>query len=190
VPLFWLTYRHSDGRTAGVVVIESRGLLHARLKASLAGADREMEFASGHQLDPLGGEQIPANMIGRFLDDGDLRKLHGMLILEAEKPDLEDYEWPEPADGDEYDDPLFDSSRDYVEQIDRCKEYQDKPTTGSTRRNIGVTLAPIVAEIQQAVGADKWSAIARELNNPRRQDGNRRRMGSGGYQTVVLKRAA
>jgi hypothetical protein len=49
--LFWITYRHSDGRAAGVVVIESNGLLHARLKASLAGADRELEFASGHQLD-------------------------------------------------------------------------------------------------------------------------------------------
>jgi hypothetical protein len=23
--LFWLTYRHSDGRAAGVVVVESRG---------------------------------------------------------------------------------------------------------------------------------------------------------------------
>jgi hypothetical protein len=34
----------------------------------------------GHQLDPLSAEQIPANMIGRVLDDGDLRKLHGMLV--------------------------------------------------------------------------------------------------------------
>jgi hypothetical protein len=66
--LFWLTYRHPDDRAAGVVVVESRsGLLHARLKASLAGADRELEFASGHQLDPLSAEQIPANMIGRLL---------------------------------------------------------------------------------------------------------------------------
>jgi hypothetical protein len=40
--LFWLTYRHSDGSATGVVVIESRGLLDARLKASLAGADREL----------------------------------------------------------------------------------------------------------------------------------------------------
>jgi hypothetical protein len=38
--LFWLTYRHFDGRAADVVVIESRGLLHARLVASRAGADR------------------------------------------------------------------------------------------------------------------------------------------------------
>jgi hypothetical protein len=49
-PLFWLTYRHPDGRAAGVVVIQSADLLHACLKASLAGADRQLEFASGHQL--------------------------------------------------------------------------------------------------------------------------------------------
>jgi hypothetical protein len=80
VPLFWLTYRHPDGRAAGVVVVESHGLLHARLKASLAGADRGLEFASGHQLDPESAGQLPANMIGRLLDDGDLQKLHRMLI--------------------------------------------------------------------------------------------------------------
>jgi hypothetical protein len=38
--LFWVTYRHSDGRPAGVVVIESVALLHARLKVSLAHNDR------------------------------------------------------------------------------------------------------------------------------------------------------
>jgi hypothetical protein len=78
--LFWLTYRHSDRGVAGVAVIESGDLLHARLRASLAGADRELDFASGHQLDPETAGQIPTNMIGRLLDDGDLRKLHQMLI--------------------------------------------------------------------------------------------------------------
>jgi hypothetical protein len=48
--------------------------------ASLAGADRGLEFASGHQFDPESAGQIPASMIGRFLDDGDLRKMHQMLI--------------------------------------------------------------------------------------------------------------
>jgi hypothetical protein len=78
-----LTYRHSDGSAAGAVVIVSGDLLHARLKASLAGADRELEFAFGHQLDPVSAEMIPANMIGRFLDDGDLRKLvaAGVVVL-------------------------------------------------------------------------------------------------------------
>jgi hypothetical protein len=78
--LFWLTYRHPDGRAAGVVVIESRGLLHARLMARWPVADRGPEFASGHQLEPVSAEQIPESMIGRFLDDGDLRKLQRMLI--------------------------------------------------------------------------------------------------------------
>jgi hypothetical protein len=76
-PLFWLIYRHRDGRAAGAVVVESHGLLHARLMASL---DRGLEFASGHQLDPESAGQIPANIIGRFLDDGDLQKLHSVLI--------------------------------------------------------------------------------------------------------------
>jgi hypothetical protein len=58
-----LTYRHHDGRAAGAVAMESHGLLHARLKASLAGADRELKFASGYPLDPLSTKLIPANMI-------------------------------------------------------------------------------------------------------------------------------
>jgi hypothetical protein len=64
--LFWLTYRHPDGRAAGVVVIESPGLLHARLNASLAGADQGLEFATGQQLDPESAGQIPANMMTAF----------------------------------------------------------------------------------------------------------------------------
>jgi hypothetical protein len=76
-----LTYRRSDDRAAvSVVVIESTGILHARLNAALAGADRDVEFVSAHQLDPESARHVPANMIGRRLDDGDLRKLHRMLI--------------------------------------------------------------------------------------------------------------
>jgi hypothetical protein len=58
----------------------SHGLLHARLKASLAGADRELEFVSAHRLDQESAGQIPANMMGSFLNDGDLRKPHWMQI--------------------------------------------------------------------------------------------------------------
>jgi hypothetical protein len=74
-----LNYSHPDGRAAGVVVIESGDLLHARLRAELAAANRELEFASGYQLD-LSAEQIPANMMGRLLNRGELRKLHQMLL--------------------------------------------------------------------------------------------------------------
>jgi hypothetical protein len=52
--------------------------------------------------------------------------------LEAEAPDVDGFEWPEPDDGDEDDDPLFDSTRDYVEQVDRYKEHQGKTTGRKT----------------------------------------------------------
>jgi hypothetical protein len=48
--------------------------------------------------------------------------------LRAQAPDPDEINWPEPADGYEDDDPLFDSTRDYVEQIDRYKAHQGKPT--------------------------------------------------------------
>jgi hypothetical protein len=47
--------------------------------------------------------------------------------IEEDKPDPEDYDWPEPEEGDEDEDPLFDSTRDYVEQIDRYKAHKGSP---------------------------------------------------------------
>jgi hypothetical protein len=46
--------------------------------------------------------------------------------ISAELPNAEDYDWPEPKDGDEDDDPLYDSSRDYLDQLDRYHVHQDK----------------------------------------------------------------
>jgi hypothetical protein len=46
--------------------------------------------------------------------------------LEELKPDLSDVELPAPAEGDEDDDPLYDSTRDYEEQIDRYKQHQGR----------------------------------------------------------------
>jgi hypothetical protein len=48
--------------------------------------------------------------------------------LRANSPDIDEIEWPEAEEADEDDDPLFDSTRDYVEQINRYKEFQGKPT--------------------------------------------------------------
>ena len=53
--------------------------------------------------------------------------------LEAEAPDPELVDWPAPEEGDEDDDPLFDSTRGYVEQIDRFKRHQGKSSTRKTR---------------------------------------------------------
>jgi hypothetical protein len=53
--------------------------------------------------------------------------------LKNKAPHIDDIDMPEPEGGDEDLDPLFDSSRDYVEQVDRFKEFQDKPTEAKER---------------------------------------------------------
>jgi hypothetical protein len=55
--------------------------------------------------------------------------------IAQEVPDAEQIEWPTLADEEEAD-PLFDSTRDYVEQVDRYKKHQGKPT-GRRPRNGG-----------------------------------------------------
>jgi hypothetical protein len=53
--------------------------------------------------------------------------------LRVEAPDPELVDWPEPDEGNEDDDPLFDSTRDYIEQIDRFKRHQGKRTARKAR---------------------------------------------------------
>jgi len=80
VPLHWLNYRHSNGRGAGVIVMEAPFILQARVKAAVAGLDDGLEFTNGHELDDESGRQIPNDMTGRLLDDGDLRRLQRALM--------------------------------------------------------------------------------------------------------------
>jgi hypothetical protein len=80
VSLYWLNYRHPDGRHAGVAVIEAGGLIHARMKAALAALDDGLQFASAQELGDDSALQIPGTMIGRLLDHGDLRRLQRMLL--------------------------------------------------------------------------------------------------------------
>jgi predicted DNA-binding protein YlxM (UPF0122 family) len=59
------------------------------------------------------------------------RQLRETIVdeLNDAAPDLDDVEWPEPKEGDEDADPLFDSKRDYLDQIARYKAHQGKSTT-------------------------------------------------------------
>jgi hypothetical protein len=43
-------------------------------------------------------------------------------------PDADDFTWPEPREADEWPDPLFDSARGYVKQVDR---RISRPASGS-----------------------------------------------------------
>jgi hypothetical protein len=54
--------------------------------------------------------------------------------LADEAPDVEDIDWPEAEEGDDDDDPLFDSKRDYVDQIARYKVHQGKSVEKAERK--------------------------------------------------------
>jgi hypothetical protein len=59
--------------------------------------------------------------------------------LVEQAPDLDEIEWPEPGESDEVEDPLFDSTRDYVEQIDRFNEHRQRPNERRIRSDAGVS---------------------------------------------------
>ena len=61
--------------------------------------------------------------------------------LDDEAPSVDDYEWPQGAEVDDDPDPLFDSTRDFIEQINRYKRHQGKridraPRTFSYRHHL------------------------------------------------------
>ena len=64
-----------SGMSRAVVIVEAQALVAARMKAALAGLDRELEFDSGLELDETSSRQMPKEMIGWLLDDRDLRRL-------------------------------------------------------------------------------------------------------------------
>ncbi|MGA3063962.1 MAG: hypothetical protein ABSD90_12180 [Methylocystis sp.] len=70
--------------------------------------------------------------------DADLSNLNETIrdeLMERARPILDDLEMPEPDDADEWEEPLFDSSRGYVEQIDAYKRFQGKPTGRKTKQS-------------------------------------------------------
>ena len=55
------------------------------------------------------------------------------VSLDEQLPDVDALDWPVGMVGDEDPDPLFDSTRGYVEQVDRYKAYQGKPISRKER---------------------------------------------------------
>jgi predicted nucleic acid-binding Zn ribbon protein len=71
-------------------------------------------------------------------------------------PDIDDVEWTEAFQADEDPDPLFDSTRDYVEQIDRFKRHQGKSTERSERcKIVPQRSCPICGDTFDATRSDK-----------------------------------
>ena len=76
--LFYLNYENDDRRA--VAIVRAWSLIEARMRAALAGIDVGLEFVSGVELDEASSQQIPAEMIGRLLDDRDLRRLQRSIV--------------------------------------------------------------------------------------------------------------
>jgi hypothetical protein len=72
---FWLCYRDT-GQHFNVVIIEASSLIHARLKATLAGRDKGMTFTEGHELSV---ELSPLVQSDRILSADEAMKLLNRL---------------------------------------------------------------------------------------------------------------
>jgi hypothetical protein len=68
--LYWLCYRHNN--QVSVVIEPAPSLIHARMRAALAGLD-EGTFTEGHELDRKW--RVPKEMIGRRLSQADAKRL-------------------------------------------------------------------------------------------------------------------
>ncbi len=76
MPLFWLCYRHNN--QVKVVIELGASILHARMRAALAGLD-EGTFTEGHELDGKIEKQVPKAMIGKRLTQSEANGLLAKL---------------------------------------------------------------------------------------------------------------
>jgi hypothetical protein len=104
-------------------ITEITGEVHAKHRAKIKELETEWKRIASEHARQIAAWQKQAKPVWRAITKE----------LQAQAPDPDLIEWPEPADGDEDDDPLFDSTRDYVEQMDSYKLFQDKPTERRSR---------------------------------------------------------
>jgi hypothetical protein len=67
------------------------------------------------------------SIINETIRRGMMLRAHGMVGI--------DLDVPEPCDADEWEEPLFDSARDYLAQIDAFKAFQGKPVGRKTKQS-------------------------------------------------------
>jgi hypothetical protein len=76
--------------------------------------------------------------------------------LKEAKPDK--IEWPEPEEGEEDDDPLFDSGRAYLEQVERFRSHKDLP--GPEHRSV-MDDPDSLNRLRQALNLDRGKPLPR-----------------------------
>jgi hypothetical protein len=71
---FWLTYGSADG-LVGVVIMEARSMLQARLNAAVRTTASGVPFAEGHELSTRLMASVPPTHIGRMLSGAEAAEL-------------------------------------------------------------------------------------------------------------------
>lgn len=104
--------------------------LIAQFKAAIAPAKAEFEAAVAEHDAAM--RELTDQWIGRA--DPLFRAIAD--DLEAAAPNVEEFDWPE-LSVDEFDDPLYDSHRDYLDQIARYKRHQGRPVECKRRGGNG-----------------------------------------------------
>jgi hypothetical protein len=80
--LFWLNYHHGRGR-AGVLIIEARELLEARMLAAVAGLDNGVKFSGGYALSEQCAAMVSVRSVARMLPLDEADRLMTWIESEA-----------------------------------------------------------------------------------------------------------
>jgi hypothetical protein len=86
--LFWLNY-HRDRKPFGVVIIEARELLEARMLAVASGLDAGADFSEGYALGVQCAAMVSASSMARMLSPDEANGLMTWIESEAARKGLE-----------------------------------------------------------------------------------------------------
>jgi hypothetical protein len=89
------------------------------------------------------------DMEGRLVAQAEAMLAQMRAALAAAVPDPDLYDWPEPMEGDEDDDALYDSTRGYVEQVDVYRAHRDDD------EDVGLAADRIITKTCAYVGCGK-----------------------------------
>jgi hypothetical protein len=86
--LFWLSYRRAE-ELVGVIIIEARNLLEARMIAVIEGLDKRADFAEGYALSPHEAAMISSHAVGRMLPPAEVNRLIAWIESEAARKSIQ-----------------------------------------------------------------------------------------------------
>jgi hypothetical protein len=86
--LFWLSYRRAE-ELVGVIIIEARNLLEARMIAVIEGLDKCADFAEGYELSPQEAAMISSQSVGRMLPPAEVNRLIAWIESEAARKSIQ-----------------------------------------------------------------------------------------------------